>query len=103
LDFIKHTKSIGATLLATSERTTQNIDEIRFSVQDFIFEGLINLSMVRKGSVFERCIHVYKMRGQSHLLGIFPLSISNKGMIVHTQQIPFSLIDQDARKKNNSK
>lgn len=100
LEFIKHAKSMGSTLLAISERTTQNIDEIKFSAQDFLFEGLINLSMIRKGSTYERCLHVYKMRGQSHLLDIFPMSITDKGITVHTKQIPFSLIEQDASKRN---
>ncbi|PIN86562.1 hypothetical protein COV19_04225 [Candidatus Woesearchaeota archaeon CG10_big_fil_rev_8_21_14_0_10_44_13] len=98
LDFIKHTKKMGSTLLATSEKTNLEIDEIKFSAQDFIFEGLVHLTMIRKGSMFERCIHIPKMRGQDHLLDIFPMSITEKGMVVHTKQIPFSLIEQDVMK-----
>lgn len=98
LDFIKHSKRMGATLLATSEKVSMDIDDLEFSAQDFIFEGLIHLTMIRKGSVFERVIHVPKMRGQSQILDIFPMSITDKGIIVHTKEIPFSLIEQDVMK-----
>lgn len=98
LDFIKHAKKMGSTLLATSESNTLNIDELKFTAQDFIFEGLIHLTMIRKGSTFERCLNVSKMKGQSHLLDIFPLSITEKGIVVHPKEIPFSLIERDSAK-----
>ena len=99
LEFLRHAKRMGATLLSTSERLTLNIDDIRFSAQDFLFEGLIHLTMIRKGSSFERVIHVGKMRGQSHKLDMFPILINEKGMSVHTSELPFSVLEQDAKNK----
>ncbi|MFC1732999.1 RAD55 family ATPase [candidate division KSB1 bacterium] len=98
LDFLKHVKKMGATLLATSERIKLDIDDITFDAQDFLFEGLLHLTMVRKGSNFERLIHILKMKGQAHSLDIYPLSITNKGMKVLTKELPFSLIEQDVMK-----
>ncbi|MFO8016001.1 MAG: ATPase domain-containing protein [Candidatus Woesearchaeota archaeon] len=98
LDFIKHVKSMGATLMSISERVVQDIDNINFSAQDFLFEGLFHLMMIRKGSNYERAFHIYKMRGQKHSLKVFPITISDKGMQLHTDQIPFSLIEQDTMK-----
>jgi KaiC/GvpD/RAD55 family RecA-like ATPase len=54
------------------------------------------MTKIRKSSSFERCLNVAKMRGQEHLIDIFPISITKKGIIVHTNQLPFSLIDKDA-------
>lgn len=101
LDFIKHAKRMGVTLLATSERITLDIDEMKFSAQDFLFEGVMHLTMVRKGSVYERVLHILKMKGQKHMLDIFPISITDKGMQVHTKQLPFSLLEQDVAKEKN--
>ncbi len=99
LEFIRHVKRMGSTLLATSERLTLDVDEIRFSAQDFLFEGLVHLTMIRKGSIFERVLHVGKMRGQPHKLDVFPMSITKEGINVHTGELPFSLLEQDVKNK----
>ncbi|HLC98884.1 MAG TPA: ATPase domain-containing protein [Candidatus Nanoarchaeia archaeon] len=99
LEFLRHAKKMGATIFATSESLSLNIDEMKYSAQEFLFEGLIHLSMIRKGSNFERTLNVSKMKGQSHLLDIFPISLTDKGMQVHTDQLPFSLIERDYSKK----
>lgn len=99
LSFIGDMKNEGVTLLATSERKTTDIDQFYFEDQDFLFEGLIILSRIRKGANFERVITVAKMRGQDHLLDIFPLSISKGGARVLTKQLPFSLIEKESSQK----
>ena len=94
LEFIKTMKSLGVTLMGTSEKQTDHLDGLVYSQEDFLFEGLIVLTKIRKGATFERCITVTKMRGQEHLLGIYPFIINPQGMFVYPQQIPFSLIEK---------
>tara|TARA_Y100000310_G_scaffold258452_1_gene266877 strand:+ start:5900 stop:6625 length:726 start_codon:yes stop_codon:yes gene_type:complete len=96
LDFIIRMKQTQITLLTTSEKSIRDIDKFNYDPEDFLFDGLIFMTKVRKSSSFERCLSVAKMRGQEHLIDIFPISITKKGIIVHTNQLPFSLIDKDA-------
>ena len=95
LDFIKNMKDNNVTVLMTSQKSTLDIDRLEYPIEDFLFDGLIILTRIRKGSSFERVIHVAKMRGQDHSLDIYPLSIGKGGIEVHNQELPFSLIEKD--------
>ncbi len=94
IEFIKIMKDMGVTLFASSEKKIANIDVIEYGSQDFLFQGLILLTKVRKGASFERCICISKMRGQAHQLGIYPFAIDEQGVQVYPKQLPFSLIEQ---------
>ena len=94
IEFIRIMKEMGVTLMASSEKKIANIDVIEYGAQDFLFQGLILLTKVRKGASFERCINISKMRGQSHQLGIYPFAIDERGVQVYAQQLPFSLIER---------
>lgn len=95
-DFIRQMKLNGVTMIATTERDTASISHMRFKPEDFLFEGLIFLTKVRKGSSYERCISVEKLR-QNHQLGFFPFTIDEKGITVFPKQLPFSLIERGSR------
>ena len=96
--FLENMKTEDTTLLATAEVENPDIDEINYNAEDFLFEGLIRICKIRKGSSFERCLFVSKMRGQDHSLDIFPVTIRKGGIKVHTKEMPFSLIEQDITK-----
>ncbi|MBU2638016.1 MAG: AAA family ATPase [Nanoarchaeota archaeon] len=98
ISFIKQMKEASITLVVTSERESD--DGMRFKPEDYLFDGMVVLSMVRKGSSYERVLHVSKMRGQEHLIDLFPFQITKGGLQVFPKQIPFSLIEQDAVKKS---
>lgn len=98
LDFILKMKAAGVTLVATSQKSVVDLDALDYQPQDFLFEGVILLSKIRKASSFERCINVVKLRGQKHSIDIYPFSIGKGGIDVHNKQVPFSLIEQDSDK-----
>lgn len=95
LNFIKRVKESGVTMLATSERLTTDIDKMRYLPQDFIFEGLVTVTRVRKSASFERVVTIEKMRGKDHTLNIMPFTISKTGITVLNSEIPFSLLEFD--------
>lgn len=99
LDFVRIMKEENVTLLATSEKTVTNADVLEYQSEDFLFDGLILLTAIRKASSFERCIHIIKMRGQPHLLDIYPLRIGKGGVKIFPDQLPFSLIEEESRRK----
>ena len=100
ISFIKQMKEAGVTLIVTSER--QTYDGLQYRPEDYLFDGLVILSLIRKGATYERVIQVAKMRGQNHMLNIFPLQIGKQGMTVFPNEVPFSLIEQDAMKRTKN-
>lgn len=94
-DFINQMKTNGVTMIATTERDTSSLAHLRFKPEDFLFEGLVLLTKIRKGSSYERCVSIEKLR-QNHQLGFFPFTIDEKGITVFPKQLPFSLIERDS-------
>ncbi|MCK4521827.1 MAG: hypothetical protein KAU20_04590 [Nanoarchaeota archaeon] len=99
LDFIMTMKTLNLNLVAVSQKSISLLDDIDYKAEDFLFDGLIVLTKIRKGSVFEHCLNVVKMRGQDHLLDVFPYVIKEGGIEVFPKELPFSLIDKDTEKK----
>jgi KaiC/GvpD/RAD55 family RecA-like ATPase len=101
VEFLDSLKDV--TLLATSERTESNFDEIKWNAEDFLFEGLIILAKIRKAQNYERTIVISKMRGQEHSLDIYPFAIEKGGLKVFSKQVPFSLIEEHMQHKEENK
>ncbi|MBS3168393.1 hypothetical protein J4216_04665 [Candidatus Woesearchaeota archaeon] len=96
LQFISDLKKSNINFLATSDRESMYFKEdFNFKPEDFLFDSLIFLFKIRKGSSFERCLHVAKLRGKEHSLDIYPFKIGKGGIKVYTDQMPFSLIENE--------
>ncbi len=80
------------TLLATMEVSGTMEENTELGPEHFIFDGLICLKKVRQEAAFERVLYVMKMRGQDHLINIFPFSIAKGGVKVYPDQLPFALL-----------
>ena len=99
LMFMYELKKAGVTFLTVSERTITDLDRLTYDMMDFVFEGFIILSRIRKGSYFERVLTVAKIRGQDHSLDVFPLHIGDDGLRVLHDQTPFSLVEKEGNFK----
>ncbi len=96
--FLSNMKKLGVTLIATSERDQGNLDRFQHQAEDYLFDGLVVLAKIRKTSSFERCLFVAKMRGQEHLLDIYPFTINEGGIKVFPKEIPFSLVEKTSKR-----
>ena len=101
VDFLDNMRDV--TLVATAEASGENLDEINFKPEEFLFDGVIRLTKVRQESTFERVMHVSKMRGQDHEIKIYPFFIEKGGMHIYTDQYPFSLVDSRVEFKAKKK
>ena len=95
LMFMQQMKKAGVTFLAVAERSVTDFDRLTYDMMDFVFEGFIVLSRIRKGSYFERVLTVAKIRGQDHSLDVYPVTIGNDGLKVLFDQTPFSLVEKE--------
>lgn len=93
--FIQNMKKAGVTFLTVSERRITDLDRLEYDMMDFVFEGFIILSRVRKGSYFERVLTIEKLRGQDHNLDVYPVTIDKSGVRVLSDQFPFSLAEKE--------
>ena len=97
LEFLFDLKEAGVTILATSERHGTSLDAFPYKVDDSLFDAIVLLTKVRKGSSFERVLNVAKLRGKEHGLDIYPFTITKNGLSVFPKEIPFSLIEKDIK------
>ena len=95
LMFIQEMKKAGVTFLVVSERSVTDFDRLTYDMMDFVFEGIIIISRIRKGSYFERVLTVAKIRGQDHSLDVYPVSIGTDGLKILYDQTPFSLVEKE--------
>ena len=95
LIFMQQMKKVGVTFLAVSERSVTDFDRLTYDMMDFVFDGFIVLSRIRKGSYFERVLTVAKIRGQDHSLDVYPVTITDDGLKVLYDQTPFSLVEKE--------
>ena len=95
LMFMQEMKIAGVTFMAVSERSVTDFDRLTYDMMDFVFDGFIVLSRIRKGSYFERVLTVAKIRGQDHSLDVYPVTITDDGLKVLYDQIPFSLVEKE--------
>ena len=98
--FLQKIKQAGVTFVAVSERKATDLDNLEYDMMDFVFEGFIILSRIRKGSYFERILTVVKIRGQDHSLDVYPVTINdNEGLRVLHDQVPFSLVEKEEKEE----
>ena len=95
LIFIQQMRGAGVTFMVVSERPVSDFDRLTYDMMGFVFEGIIMLSRIRKGSYFERVLTVAKLRGQDHSLDVYPITIGPDGLKVLYDQTPFSLIEKE--------
>ena len=95
LNFVLRMRESGVTTLVTSQKNTNDINNIDYKPEDYLFEGIFMITKVRKGSIFERVFSVTKLRGQDHLIDLYPFQIGHGGISVFPKQIPFALIEKE--------
>ena len=95
LMFLQQMKKAEVTFMVVSERSVTDFDRLEYDMMDFVFEGIILLSRIRKGSYFERVLTVAKIRGQDHSLDVYPVTIGHDGLKVLHDQTPFSLVEKE--------
>jgi circadian clock protein KaiC len=70
-------RRFGVTSLAIVEKGMES-----FSVEEFLASGIIRLYNERVGAKRQRGIEIVKMRGINHKRGVFPVSITDKGIVI---------------------
>jgi circadian clock protein KaiC len=83
LRFSGYLKQLEATVLLVTEIPEDSNSLSRFGIEEFVCDGVIVLYYSRLGGLRLRGIEVRKMRGTSHFEGIFPLKVTQSGVVVY--------------------
>jgi circadian clock protein KaiC len=83
LRFAAFLKQLDATVLLVTEIPEDSNGLSRFGIEEFVCDGVVVLYYARMGGLRLRGIEVRKMRGTSHFEGIFPLKVTQSGVVVY--------------------
>ncbi|MBI2130321.1 hypothetical protein HYU10_00980 [Candidatus Woesearchaeota archaeon] len=86
--FVEAVEKWGVSALVTSEQEPDP-DKHHSTILEFEVDGVILLYNIRKGDIRERSLEVFKMRGTRHSPKIFPMKISNDGIVVFPDETVF--------------
>lgn len=81
-EIIRLLKKTGATALITSEIEENSKTLSREGVAEFIADGIIVLNYFGVGEVSARSLIIRKVRRTKHGMDVYPLEITNKGIII---------------------
>ncbi|MFQ6052139.1 MAG: RAD55 family ATPase [Candidatus Hydrothermarchaeota archaeon] len=82
-------EDLGCTTLVTTEMPYGSDKISRFGIEEFMTEGVIVLYNFRHNDKRMRAIEVLKMRGMKFREGLFPLKITDKGIVVFPEEKVF--------------
>lgn len=78
----------GCTTLVVSEQEPDP-DKHVSNIMEFEADGVILLYNIRRGDIRERALEIFKLRGSKHAQKIFPMKISDNGIIIYPEETVF--------------
>ena len=81
---------LGLTSMMTCE-ITDDTQQSRFGVENFVTEGTVVLYYKRHENVRMRSMEIYKMRGSDHSKKIHPYDITPNGFVIHPHEEVYSM------------
>ncbi|MFH1331778.1 MAG: ATPase domain-containing protein [archaeon] len=88
LDLFKLIQRWDCTALLVTE-DEQDIEKHHPTGVEFEVDGVILLYNLRKGDIRERALEILKLRGTEHSNKIFPMKITNRGVVVFPDETVF--------------
>ncbi|VVB52462.1 Circadian clock protein kinase KaiC [uncultured archaeon] len=73
---------LDATALFIHERQYGGIDNVEYTPEEYIADGIVYMQLIREADEYHRGLTVLKMRGTSHTLRILPYIIEKDGIRV---------------------
>lgn len=80
MELVKNLENLDCTTLVSSEIIKH---DDKFTVEEYLCEGVIRLYIFRVSGNRERAIEILKMRGVKHDEKLHPYSITNNGIVVY--------------------
>ncbi|MEM4296730.1 MAG: ATPase domain-containing protein [Candidatus Anstonellales archaeon] len=85
VEFLNLLKTLDCTVYFIVEIESSDIG-IKYQLEHYIMDGIINLYNLRRGESRVRAIEIYKMRGINHSNQLVPMRITPSGFVVYPNE-----------------
>ncbi len=85
----KRMTRMGCTVIMTSEMPYEKPELGRFTIEEFVADGVIVLYYLRTDHLRHRALEILKMRKSKHSSRLHAFEITDKGVVVHPAEVVF--------------
>ena len=88
-EFLSLLRNLDVTSITTVEASTARRDEMKFDIEHFVMDGIINLYNLDREDRRVRALEVFKMRGTDHSRELVPFKVTPQGFKVYVGEKVF--------------
>lgn len=88
-EFLSLLRNLDCTTLTTVEATTASRDDMKYDIEHFVMDGIINLYSIGREDRRIRALEIMKMRGTSHSRDLVPFKVTPSGIKVYVGEKVF--------------
>ncbi len=89
VEFFNLLKNLDCNTFLLVEAETSERTKIRFEIEHYILDGIINLYSLDKGDHRVRALEIFKMRGTNHSRDLVPFKVTPSGVKVYVGEKVF--------------
>ena len=88
-EFLSLLRNLDVTTITTVEATSARREDMRFDIEHFVMDGIINLYNLDREDRRVRALEVFKMRGTDHSRDLVPFKVTPNGIKVYVGEKVF--------------
>lgn len=88
-EFLSLLRNLDVTTITTVEASTAKREDMRFDIEHFVMDGIINLYNMDREDRRVRAMEVFKMRGTDHSRDLVPFKVTPSGIKVYVGEKVF--------------
>jgi KaiC/GvpD/RAD55 family RecA-like ATPase len=88
-EFLSLLRNLDVTTITTVEANSARREEMRFDIEHFVMDGIINLYNLDREDRRVRALEIFKMRGTDHSRDLVPFKVTPSGIKVYVGEKVF--------------
>jgi KaiC/GvpD/RAD55 family RecA-like ATPase len=88
-EFLSLLRNLDVTTITTLEATSPKREDMRFDIEHFVMDGIINLYNLDREDRRVRALEIFKMRGTDHSRDLVPFKVTPNGIKVYVGEKVF--------------
>jgi KaiC/GvpD/RAD55 family RecA-like ATPase len=88
-EFLSLLRNLDVTTITTVEATTAKRAEMKYDIEHFVMDGIINLYNLDREDRRVRALEIFKMRGTDHSRDLVPFKVTPQGVKVYVGEKVF--------------
>ncbi len=88
-EFLSLLRNLDVTTITTVEASSARREDMRFDIEHFVMDGIINLYNLDREDRRVRALEIFKMRGTDHARDLVPFKVTPSGIKVYVGEKVF--------------